>query len=268
MDDDDAPLETIYGRFGRGSQKRLELTYDYEHGTLRAFSAMAKRIRAARILDIGANIGVYAVHLSRLERVAALHCFEPAPAAFAELARNAALQDGPERFSLHPVALSDRAGRAELAVYGEMAGNNALMGTRGTRRKAPPGTVSVDCAPLDALLDARGEAFAAKIDVEGHELKVIEGARGYLAGNRGVLQVECFGRRIAPLREALEGLGYHAIGRMKDDWFFANRNRTETRALRDIAWEATAAELKQLMELRRAGRRAGAGRGRAPLLPG
>jgi FkbM family methyltransferase len=143
----DAPLETIYGRFNRGSQKRLNLTYDYEHGTLRAFSAMAERIGAVRMLDIGANIGVYAVHLSRLEGIAALHCFEPAPATFEELARNVALQEAPGRFALHRVALSDRAGRAELALYGAMAGNNALTGTRVTRRVEPPETTAVDCAP-------------------------------------------------------------------------------------------------------------------------
>jgi FkbM family methyltransferase len=250
------PLDTIYGRFGAASRPRLDLTYDYEHGTVVAFRRMVERMGATRLLDVGANIGVYAVHLSRLPALARIHCFEPSPPTFEELERNLALQQDPSRFETHRLALSDRTGRAAFAVYGAMAGHNAIAETR-VIRQTPRGTTEVDCAPLDGLLDARGETFAAKIDVEGHELAVLAGARGYLAGNRGLVQVESFEARAPELRAAMADLGYAPLGRMKDDHFFANlEDAALLESLRDIIWEATAAELEALRVLRQMRREA------------
>jgi FkbM family methyltransferase len=256
MTDDDTTLETIYGRFGRGSRGRLNMTYDYEHGTLRAFHRMARRARAERMLDIGANIGVYAVHLSGLPQMRRLHCFEPTPATYEELARNLALQDGPDRFEARQVAVSDREGTVAFSLYGEMAGNNAVEDTR-VQKKVPKGSTEVACAPLDALVDATDERLAVKIDVEGHELAVIAGGGRVLTENRVLLQVECFGDHVAPLHEALLGMGYAELGRLKDDYLFVNHGDARYRqALRTILWAETAAELEALKTLRVMRRRA------------
>ena len=252
-------VNTVYGRFGRPSKPRLDLTYDYEHGTILAFRRLAERLGATRMLDVGANIGVYAAYLSTLPRMARLDCFEPAPEAFAELERNVALQPGAARIHVHALALSDRGGAARLATWGPMAGNNMLTDDM-SRDKKPRAIVAVERTTLDAAMGGAaamaGEAFVAKIDVEGHERAVIAGGRATLGANRGVVQVESFEERAPELRAAMAGLGYGWLGRMKDDHFFENLGDADLREdLRAILWEESAAELHQLKALRAMRRR-------------
>jgi FkbM family methyltransferase len=206
-------------------------------------------------MDIGANIGVYAVYLTALPGLTRADCFEPAPEAFAELERNVALQPDPSRIRAHALALSDRTGRARLATWGPMAGNNMLTDDM-ARDKKPREVLEVARATLDETVDLGGATFVAKIDVEGHEMAVIAGGRETFGANRGLVQIESFDERAPALRDAMAKLGHVWLGRMKDDHFFTNLEGDGLRdALREILWEETAAELHRLKELRALRRR-------------
>lgn len=214
------PVSTIYGTVRRSSKRRIDLTYDYEHAQIRACRRTADLIGATHLIDVGANIGVYSVYLADLPSIVEVDAFEPVPLAFEELSANIAIQPDPDRFRLHRLALSDGDGTAELAVYGDMAGNNAITDT-------DPGdgagsTVSVRTARLDGVIEATGERFIAKIDVEGHELRVLAGASQYFARNVGVVQVECFPQNEAELVHAMAALGYERIYWMAFDHVFTN----------------------------------------------
>ncbi len=74
------------------------------------------------VLDVGANIGLFALRLLREYPEARLHCFEPAPPTFEVLAQN--LYGRPVK--LHRLGLSDRGGKAELSYYPRAPGNSSL----------------------------------------------------------------------------------------------------------------------------------------------
>jgi uncharacterized protein YqfB (UPF0267 family) len=101
----------------------------------------------------------------------------------------------------------------------------------------------------------RGETFALKLDVEGHELKALLGAREYLSGNKGFLQVESFPGQIDEVREVVKSMGYRRIFRMKQDHYFTNIEDTAlVDQMMDILFDQTAeslAEAQKLKELRR-----------------
>jgi|GEM_PF-3286688 len=250
---DDA-LDTIYGRFSRASRKRLNLTYDYEHGAISAFAALVRLIGATRVFDIGANIGVYSVRVCQIPSVKSIHAYEPGEGAFDVLSRNAELQADPAIIDLQNTAVSDVAERCEYAVFGKMAGNNALLSTMPAAWKAA-NTVEVETARIDDGYDMRGETFALKLDVEGHELKALLGAREYLSGNKGFLQVESFPGQIDEVREVVKSMGYRRIFRMKQDHYFTNIEDTAmVDQMMDILFDQTAeslAEAQKLKELRR-----------------
>lgn len=137
-------------------------------------------------LDVGANRGVWTWHMVRLG--ARVHAFEPNPALAAWL--RAAVPAA----AVHAVALSDAEGEVELRIpVVEGVGRHAqatveadnLFRDRACERVE---TVRVPRRPLDAfgLEDVR----FVKIDVEGHELAVLRGARETLARCRPVILYE------------------------------------------------------------------------------
>jgi FkbM family methyltransferase len=167
------------------------------------------------VADVGANVGHWSRSLLAAASAAGragdvrLHAFEPDARAYAELER--AL--GATRAVLNATALSDCPGESAFHVVAPGAGTNSLH--------RAPGVVAasetVAATTLDAYAAEAGiPCFAlVKVDTEGHDLAVLRGARGLLAGHRvAVVQFEYNHRWVfarAFLRDAfdlLAGLGY------------------------------------------------------------
>jgi FkbM family methyltransferase len=141
------------------------------------------------VLDVGANTGQYAGHL-RAERYAGrIVSFEPAGAAFATLA---AAAQGDSRWEARRCAVGATAGTLELRTYEDSRHNSGLAPSPG--RPMPPvqSVESVPVVALDALRDdawTPADAIALKIDVEGLEGAVLDGAADLLTCVR-VVEIE------------------------------------------------------------------------------
>lgn len=151
-----------------------------------AFVADAlKDRRAPVVFDVGANVGVYGqTILSAFDGRCSLHCFEPSPATFRELEHNITADDSTR---LHQLALSDREGTSTLYSFGD---NNALSSLHDRRLDhfglASNAPVNVRTTTIDAFCTSQGieQIDLLKLDVEGHELSVLEGARRMLSEGR------------------------------------------------------------------------------------
>lgn len=156
-------------------------------------------------IDVGANMGVYTYHLSRLSRQ--VIAFEPIPVLAERL-----LRLNIPRTRLEAVALSDRSGVAHLRISEKGAGVASLEAAV-VPEVTMTSEVDVQMRRLDDY-DLRGVGFI-KIDVEGHEEAVLAGARETVRRERPVLLVEIEERhnpgglrRIAAMLEA-EGYRGH-----------------------------------------------------------
>ena len=132
-------------------------------------------------VDVGANCGLYTRRLARLSRQ--VHAFEPSQQMARLLRRTSA-----RNVSVHEVALSDHDGEDGL-VYG--------LASLEARADPSARIVSahVPIARLDAVID-QDVAFV-KIDVEGHELNVLNGAVELLERCQPVFLVEAEDRHRA-----------------------------------------------------------------------
>jgi FkbM family methyltransferase len=141
----------------------------------------------SRVIDVGANIGIYALPWAAMNAGITVHCFEPNPAVRSRFARNAALNRLTARIRLHSEALSDHAGTATLYGNDDMSSLNQRVHT-GAREAVP---VVVQLARLDDILDAEGPPVSLiKIDVQGHELEVLRGAEAVISRHRPALILE------------------------------------------------------------------------------
>lgn len=139
--------------------------------------------------DVGANIGVYlsAIHALKGSKLKSIG-FEPIPSTIALLQQTLELNGVSAR--IEPVALSSREGELLLTAYARGMNNFWLKGDTGGRP-----SIAVHTRRLDDWISEHPdlEPDAIKIDVEGHELEVLEGATGFLARKRPALMVECHG---------------------------------------------------------------------------
>lgn len=165
--------------------------------------------RDDRVVDVGGNRGIYAYQFWRLG--ARVEVFEPNPTCFGVLAAWAL--DKPA-VNLHSVALSGRSGSATLHVPITEAGIE--QDASGSIEYAAVGRVRDQSVSLETLDSYGFDALTLiKIDVEGHEYNVIEGASATLARSAPALLVEIEQRHntrpIAAVFQKIERYGYQGF---------------------------------------------------------
>ena len=167
------------------------------------------------VLDVGAHVGQYTLLASGLVGPAGrVIAFEPHPVLGRVLRRNAS-RAGCQNVTVLPVALGRAPGPGTLVLHpSDNFGGSSL---RPDEASAHHARATVEVTTLDEALDRLGgPVHLAKIDVEGAELDVIDGALGTLAANPGiVLIVEFlrdnplrFGHTVEDLEARLRELGF------------------------------------------------------------
>lgn len=169
------------------------------------------------VVDVGANIGFYTVLAARhLDRGKVL-ALEPVTAARARLEENCAANAVIGKVEILAAALAEAPGTAEIALVEGCEEYSALDGiihpaVEGRAQRSE--SVAVDT--LDRLVERHSlSPGLVKIDVEGAEMRVIEGARETIGRHRPVLLVELAdallrnaGSSAGELLKAFDELGY------------------------------------------------------------
>jgi FkbM family methyltransferase len=154
-------LRAVYGS--------LATRGDYEARFARELLAAVRSGDA--VWDVGANVGVYAAQFAQ-HGAAHVVCFEPAPAAVAELHRRfPGASQGRDPVRIVPIALANQRGTAAFNADGASP-NNQIGRSDGSKA-----TIEVQVRSADEALTEFGlpHPNVIKIDVEGYELEVIEG---------------------------------------------------------------------------------------------
>lgn len=143
-----------------------------------------------RLLDIGALHGVFSLAFAVQDRDRKAVAVDPSPLAFAKLLYNIHKNDLADRVSPFECALSVSVGRIRMSFEWEHA-----VAASSTPQTAEP--VTVDKMTADSLCERLGfTPDVVKIDVEGHEVKVMRGLAGILRDARPLLFVELHPQRI------------------------------------------------------------------------
>lgn len=157
-------------------------------------------------IDVGANKGVYTQVLAGLCRH--VHAFEPNPKMFGVLSRSGAL---PSNATAYPVALSDVDGKAELIIpvhKGHFSDQHPSLSPR--KKTDGHGVVQVQTRTLDSY--GFTDVGFIKIDVEGFETAVVQGAAETIRQERPTLLVEMEERHTGePIERALERMREYGL---------------------------------------------------------
>lgn len=148
------------------------------------------------VFDIGANVGVWTVLLSRTCPSAKVHSFEPAPNTFDLLARNISINKC-SNATVNNIAASDNDGVVEfevpkgVSIYGRVRPEQHGVDDGG--RFAHSDMYQVKCARLSDYCEKHKieQIDFMKIDVEGFELQVLRGMEELLMQKKvGAIYIE------------------------------------------------------------------------------
>ena len=157
-------------------------------------------------LDIGANMGFYTIWLSKFSQNTI--SFEPDNKNFQRLSQNIRLNGLTHATALN-IALGNEEGSVNFTKHRDGENHISLSGNTETGR--------VECRKLDNVLTGYGitRVRYMKIDVEGFELAVLEGASSLLLEkNADIIQVEIneavvnSGSTVDELLAFIAGMGY------------------------------------------------------------
>jgi FkbM family methyltransferase len=204
---------TPFRLFAAGCEKYLrawynEAFYDFKrNGEAFAMAAFARwcPAPAARIWDVGAHTGEWALAMIEVMPQATIHSFEIVPSVREALRRAVA---GCPRIIAEESVISDRCGTVPV-YWNESFDDTSSISTRvGSRFFRNLATV-VECPIITADLFSERTAIPAfiKIDVEGHETSVLMGAQNLLASDRPpvMIQIE-YGDTYIPSGSTLRNL--------------------------------------------------------------
>jgi FkbM family methyltransferase len=122
------------------------------------------------IVDIGANIGSFAIYAAQSSPGATIYCFEPEPANFDSLKNNIDINGLHDRVSAFQCAVASNSGDRQLAVIDPLS-NSFHMVPVGANMQTVP------CTTLAAILDNLDleQIDLLKLNCEGAEYEILEG---------------------------------------------------------------------------------------------
>lgn len=181
---------------------RLSLTglgiLNYENQRISGESYLIKKVLPRYIssaqpifVDVGADIGEYTLQLTRHFPNAVIHSFEPHPNSFLRLKENV------ERNNVrcHNLALGSISEKTTIYDKSEEGSSHASLykDVISEIHKEGLSEVEIYTSTLDEIAQKEGIRFIdfLKIDTEGHELAVLQGASTLLKDSRiGLIQIE------------------------------------------------------------------------------
>jgi len=134
------------------------------------------------VLDVGANVGGITYLLARLVgKKGTVDAFEPHPVVHQILKRNLTLNlsDSGNHVTLHEVAVGSSRGKVSLLEDPDAASDGQASIHLNSKRSIPH---DVQMVRLDQVVNCKRYSLM-KLDVEGHELQVLEGA-GWLLDDK------------------------------------------------------------------------------------
>jgi FkbM family methyltransferase len=176
------------------------------------------------VVDVGANIGMFAIYLKSLHPDAVVLAFEPAPASAALLRRNIELH-GLSDITVEPVALGAVAERdVPFTYYPLIPGNSTrypeikelqkanmakTLAVKVVERMHRAEQLTTDVERLSSYLQAGRPVDLLKIDAEGAEVDVLRGidAEHWPLVQQVVLEVQDLDDRLDAVRDLLTDQG-------------------------------------------------------------
>jgi len=177
-------------------------------------------------LDVGANCGFYSLKISKEISNIKILSFEPNIEAYSKfsktLKKNLNLS---KKIKLENFGLSDKSAKLKMQSmlkfgYAQTGGSSVVDKNLNDKNFL----FFADFKIGDDYIKLTNEKISIKIDVEGHELRVLKGIKNIIKQNQCVLQIEIFSKNYENVNNFLLSFGYKNFYEVKkrSNYFYKN----------------------------------------------
>lgn len=178
-------LQKLFALYKKIRLRNLIINSDYDQPEFHLIKTLLQ-IRPTTAIDAGASFGVYSAFMSRFCKT--VHAFEPVPLSFSilsyQLKRNQI-----ENVDAHQSALSDQPGKKTMYIP-KMSGTINYFRAGIDAESQNSLSAEVNCTTLDAFSKKINDCSFIKIDVEGHEQKLLDGGMNTIDTYKPSLLIE------------------------------------------------------------------------------
>lgn len=163
-----------------GLDIRRNLKSNGESNPFLAQKKLLKENQLPLIFDIGANIGQTAEEYLSLFENPQIYCFEPDPSTFGKLHE---LFQNDNKIKCHQLAFNDQAGVGDFFIMGENSGwSSMLQENPNSFTPKNMNSIKVNTSTVDLFCENNEIEYIdiLKIDIQGAELKALQGAQTML----------------------------------------------------------------------------------------
>lgn len=130
--------------------------------------------RGATVIDVGANVGLFAAYAASRSRTGKVYCCEPSRDNFSRL-RDHREHNGLDNMVLVPKGISDRTETATLYLDDENCGAHTLVAESAQTQSSEGAHEVIECIPLQQIFDEYRieRCDFLKVDCEGMEARIL-----------------------------------------------------------------------------------------------
>lgn len=205
------------------SQNRLDFFLKSEEIQMSIFLNMIKSFTPDIVLDIGANVGMYTLISHKYFPNTQYYSFEPTPNVLKDLTENINFITKKHHIKVFDIALSSKTEKQNFYDFGKSSGRNGIADTNIHREvKNLAELIQVKSETLDNIINTQDKTYLLKIDTEGHEFDVLQGAKDTLTNNNCIIQLELEHLEDIPIETYLNNINYKKIYTIGPDSYFTN----------------------------------------------
>ncbi len=186
--------------------REIYFTNRYEEEQIKLLIDSIKKFKITHFIDVGANIGIYALNIAKNFPNIKIDAFEPHKGAFERMKANIHQNGFSQIIQSHNLALSveNKNGYLQASTrFGTYQSGGASI--------SPEGEMKISQVRGDDLIKDVDSFIAIKIDVEGFELSVLQGIENLIKNNKIFLQIEIFDEKLSETSKFLEDFNFKLI---------------------------------------------------------
>ena len=186
--------------------REIYFTNRYEEEQIKLLIDSIKKFKITHFIDVGANIGIYALNIAKNFPNIKIDAFEPHKGAFERMKANIHQNGFSQIIQSHNLALSSENKNGYLQAstrFGTYQSGGASI--------SPEGEMKISQVRGDDLIKDVDSIIAIKIDVEGFELSVLQGIKNLIKNNKIFLQIEIFDEELNETSKFLNDFNFKLI---------------------------------------------------------
>jgi len=219
------PIQVIDHPHSQVVERSIIETGDWEEEQQNFLLATARTLTSklaceAIFIDIGAYFGLYALRMARSGLFQRIIAIEGDRCNYSQLRANVFINALDRKIDCLEIAASDSVW--DMYFRHSEAHPEGNRGGIGHTEHDLHLAEKKKTIPIDDVVSANRSLIVAKIDVEGHEIRVIRGMRRLIENNSVLFQVECFESALHSHEQFLTSLGLRRINRISVDSYWTN----------------------------------------------